>query len=376
MGAVVIYAPNVGGGGGLVLVRELLGAVSHMSRVTAVLDRRGQAQIGDQADGIDVRWVDSSIIGRWRAEKLLSRLTGPDDLVLCFHNLPPILPTKGRVFCYVQNANLVGIIPTSHLSGWLRVRYALERFIARTFRHRVHRYLVQTPTMAAALCEWYGANPPPIHVLPFAPTESQPESHSKHRVAPGDCDVARPSPRWDYIYVSDGYFHKNHQRLFVAWQLLAERGVRPSLALTLHPGRDGGLRERVRELAEEGLNIEDLGQLLHADVLAAYRRSRALIFPSYAEAFGIPLLEAKAAGLPILAPELDYVRDVCEPAVTFDPFSSRSIARAVLRFQKEPADSVTPMSADAMAATLCELNARSEPSSRFPPMAAESSNCA
>ena len=45
-----------------------------------------------------------------------------------------------------------------------------------------------------------------------------------------------------------------------------------------------------------------------------------------------PLIEAKQAGLPILASELDYVRDVLDPDQTFDPNSDISIARAVKRY--------------------------------------------
>jgi hypothetical protein len=44
------------------------------------------------------------------------------------------------------------------------------------------------------------------------------------------------------------------------------------------------------------------------------------------------LIEARQAGLPILASELDYVRDVIDPEQTFYPGSPTSIARAVNRF--------------------------------------------
>ena len=46
----------------------------------------------------------------------------------------------------------------------------------------------------------------------------------------------------------------------------------------------------------------------------------------------MPLLEATECRLAILAPELDYVRDVCEPVQSFDPLSPLSISRAVKRF--------------------------------------------
>ena len=61
-----------------------------------------------------------------------------------------------------------------------------------------------------------------------------------------------------------------------------------------------------------------------------------MIFPSTSESFGLPLIEATHAGLPILASELDYVRDVCSPVQTFDPTSPVSIARAVKRFLAAP----------------------------------------
>jgi hypothetical protein len=44
------------------------------------------------------------------------------------------------------------------------------------------------------------------------------------------------------------------------------------------------------------------------------------------------LIEARQANLPVLASELDFVRDVLDPEQTFDPESSISIARAVKRF--------------------------------------------
>lgn len=329
------------------LLRELLRSRWPSNKVSAVLDRRGEHALQGLDPDLNIHWVASSLGGRWRAEKALAKLATAKSLVLCFHNLPPIFPIKGRVVCYVQNANLVGIIPTSHLSGWLKIRYAVERFIARRFRHRIGRYAVQTLTMATALRDWYGAGSPPIDILPFA-------ADSNARV-PFDVNSGVPIKHYDFIYVSDGSFHKNHSRLFAAWRLLANEGVRPSLAVTLHPDRDTALRSEVQKMADEGLAIEDLGFLPHSFVLEAYRHAGAMIFPSYAESFGIPLIEASNAGLPIIASELDYVRDVCDPVVTFDPSSPRSIARAVQRFLNLPNKHVAILSGDKFVAALCAV---------------------
>jgi glycosyltransferase involved in cell wall biosynthesis len=82
-----------------------------------------------------------------------------------------------------------------------------------------------------------------------------------------------------------------------------------------------------------------------AEIDAAYRQSGALIFPSLTESFGLPLIEARGRDLPILAGELDYVRDVCVPVETFDPRSPRSIARAVKRHLGYASQPLDPMSA-------------------------------
>ena len=85
---------------------------------------------------------------------------------------------------------------------------------------------------------------------------------------------------------------------------------------------------------QQKLKITNTGILPHKDVLALYTQSAAMIYVSSFESFGIPLIEARQSGLPVLAPELDYVRDVLDPEETFDPESPRSIARAVKRFMR------------------------------------------
>jgi glycosyltransferase involved in cell wall biosynthesis len=83
---------------------------------------------------------------------------------------------------------------------------------------------------------------------------------------------------------------------------------------------------------EYGLKIWNEGALSHSEVLSLYNSIDALIYPSTFESFGLPLIEARQAGLRVLAPEMDYVRDVLDPEQTFDPQSPVSIARAVKRF--------------------------------------------
>lgn len=352
MKRLIVFAPNVGVGGGAVLLSAILANLGRTRDLLLYLDERGAHQF-EVPDNAALFWCRPAFRSRLAAERHLSAAATADDIIFCFHNLPPIFPVACKVICYVHNSNLVGLIPSSHLAGWVRLRIAIERVIARGFRHRVDRYLVQTPTMARALARWYGcAAPgkvvPSIDILPFVDPQAMPAPPTS----------IQGLIRWDFLYVSDGAINKNHARLFEAWTLLAKEGLFPSLAVTLHPERDLALRDKLASLKDEfGLAIVDLGQMAHAEVLKQYRAARALFFASYAESFGIPLLEAQAAGLPIIAAELDFVRDMCTPIESFDPYSPISMARAVKRFMKLGSDAITPLTPEQFVQKLIAIEA-------------------
>lgn len=340
----IIYAPNVGTGGGLVLLCALLKSWPNDGNLVAFLDERARAEL-PILDNAHIFWCKPSFKSRINAELKLRRIAASNGLVFCFHNLPPIFKLASRVRCYVHNSNVVGMVPGHHLSRWVRMRCAIERFIARYCSANIDEYIVQTPSMARALLSWHRARvrnsqDPEIKVMPFIDYAALPKPLAQDRKS--------EKFKWDFLYVSDGSTHKNHLRLFDAWVMLAEEGLFPSLALTLRSDRDHILIDRLKvQTLKHNLMITDLGQMPHEELLQNYSNAKALLFASYAESYGIPLLEAQAANLPILAAELDFVRDMCEPVVTFDPFSPMSIARAVKRFLYNRDEMVTPLTPDA-----------------------------
>lgn len=138
---------------------------------------------------------------------------------------------------------------------------------------------------------------------------------------------------FDFTYIASGEPHKNHRALVEAWRILGQEGIFPSLALTLDAKTDALLVGWIEKTAStSALRIENIGWIPEAELGRLFRATGALIYPSLFESFGLPLIEATAARVPIVAGELDYVRDVSVPAETFDPSSPTSIARAVKRF--------------------------------------------
>lgn len=349
MTRLVVFAPNVGVGGGLVLLRAMLRSAPHDMPVVALLDERGRKAVELDRPDITIHWFRSSVSGRWRAERTLASIVSDGDTVLCFHSLPPIFARRATILCYVHSPILVGLVDRSRLSRWVRLRSMIERCIFVLFANRIERFIVQTPTMATMLRRLLGPNnDSSIVVLPFLDPNALPPAASDR--------VPKPKPVFDFIYVSDGAAHKNHSTLFAAWEILADRGAFPTLALTLHPLRDQELRrELAMRVQRSGIRITDLGQMEHERVLELYGQSQAMIFASYAETFGIPLIEAQVAGLPILAAERDFVRDVCIPTLTFDPHSARSIADAVLRFLGRGEAAFAPLAPDAFIAEIQKM---------------------
>jgi glycosyltransferase involved in cell wall biosynthesis len=185
--------------------------------------------------------------------------------------------------------------------------------------------------MARLFAQRFPTAPPP-RILPFM---QESDVHS----SPATTEKELRAPVTDFLYIASGEPHKNHLALLEAWQLLANVGVRPSLMLTIDNKRHAGLAAAINHaIAAYDLKIHNIGAIGHETALELYRQARALVYPSVLESFGIPLLEAQRAGLDILAPERDYVRDLLDPVESFDPDSSLSIARAVRRYlgQTEP----------------------------------------
>ena len=310
----VVHAPNIHMGGGLVLLRTLLASAPRGIR-HLLLDARSRDRVQPPAD-VSVDYVRRTLLSRLGAEWRLRRHSRDDEVVLCFHGLPPLFRLRGQVVVFLQNRLLINRQPLSGYPLSTRLRLALERRFLRTFCSHADRFVVQTPSMASDFRQTLGDGFD-LSVIAFAAAIDS---------------AAQPLPeRYDFVYVANDDPHKNHVLLLAAWRLLAADGLTPSLALTLPPG--SALAATVERLRQEGMTqITDLGTLPHDEVTRLYSSSSALVFPSLTESFGLPLIEAANLGLPVLAPELDYVRDVIEPVQTFDPHSPLSLARALKRF--------------------------------------------
>ncbi len=321
-GRLILHAPNVHTGGGATLLNALLRSGGITLQTILLKDARMIVD-ADSATNVEMHIYQPTILSRFLAERDLRAKAGRDDVVLAFGNLPPIFKLMSKTVLFLQNRYLVDpAMPTGEFSLAARTRIAIERLWLRSRLINVDQIYVQTQSMALLVKKNMSRD---AEILPFAvPLKGS---------AIADFTSVPPEKLYDFIYVSSGEPHKNHDTLLDAWALLAETGVRPKLAVTLSAARNARLMQKINTMNEnQGTDIFNLGVLKPQEVTSAYLKAHAMVFPSLGESFGLPLIEASNLGLPIVAGELDYVRDVIEPAETFDPNSPCSIARAIRRF--------------------------------------------
>ena len=99
------------------------------------------------------------------------------------------------------------------------------------------------------------------------------------------------------FYPAMGYFYKNHRVISEALKTI-------DLELDVYFTIEKQLS------ANEDSRIRYIGTQPYEKVCEMYHVCDALIFPSYIETFGLPLLEAAMTGMPIIAADLPYAREV------------------------------------------------------------------
>ncbi|MEX0621761.1 MAG: glycosyltransferase family 1 protein [Candidatus Woykebacteria bacterium] len=129
------------------------------------------------------------------------------------------------------------------------------------------------------------------------------------------------------LYVGSTHPHKNLDTLVQAMGYL-EKKYRLVLV-----GERNIFLERVLKIAK-AVGIEDriitTGFVPNEELPVLYKNAQAFVFPSLSEGFGLPGLEAMAAGCPVLASDIAVFKEVYgDAAVYFNPKKSEDIAKNI-----------------------------------------------
>jgi glycosyltransferase involved in cell wall biosynthesis len=130
---------------------------------------------------------------------------------------------------------------------------------------------------------------------------------------------------------------KNHSGLIKAFYQAQKQKHGPAM-LALAGGK-GWLYEGTEQLVRD-LHLENkvrfLGRVSDYDLMTLYSLADVFAFPSFAEGFGVPPLEAMACGVPVITSNTTSLPEVVgDAALLVDPHDTGAIARSMMRILQD-----------------------------------------
>jgi glycosyltransferase involved in cell wall biosynthesis len=141
-----------------------------------------------------------------------------------------------------------------------------------------------------------------------------------------------------FLYVGNVYPHKNIEVLLQSYVLYKNTVKNPAKLLLIGPS-DYFYGQLERLIPSLGLDkdVMILHRVSDSELQTLYHKACALVFPSRMEGFGLPALEALAAGCRVICSDIPVFREILGVHATYiDPTSPESLARAMKAVAQKP----------------------------------------
>ncbi|MBP0443185.1 glycosyltransferase family 4 protein [Roseomonas sp. SSH11] len=283
--------------------RAVVGLIANLTKAWSHNDPDFHAARRARRISVALRWRVMAGIGKGTLARRL-KTTDPKVFLLVSHRAlereRPIQAMRDAGCAFVPLIH--DLIPATH-PEYARPGQA-DRHMKRisTTAALADAIIVNSAHTAAALRPHLGTREIPPHVT-VAPLGIEPPP------------AASPTLPAEPYFVILGTIEprKNHLLLLHLWRDLAGRMGRRTPHL-LVVGRRGWENENVVDILErcEALRgtVREMGQVPDREVWQILRGARALLFPSFAEGYGLPLAEALALGVPAICSDLPALREV------------------------------------------------------------------
>lgn len=230
--------------------------------------------------------------------------------VFCFANFPPTIKLDAQVVVYFQNRLFLNLPNNSGISQ--KIIFSIKSSILGRLLGNVDMWVVQSIQMKTELITRFPGilNKSGVIIAPFYPPTDTPGNICRKEHS--------------FLYVSGGAPHKNHINLLEAFKIFFDRNRLGELHVTV--GDEFKLiNEIINKMRGDGYPVTNHGNISRDKLGKHYYRSKFLIFPSYAESFGLGLIEAMDCGCVIIGSDLPFLHAVCDTPFVFDPHDVNSI---------------------------------------------------
>jgi glycosyltransferase involved in cell wall biosynthesis len=244
--------------------------------------------------------------------------------------LPWLFP--GRMVVTVHD--IIHVLFPEFLPSALGFAYA--RMSIRAAVRRARRVITGSRTTADDLVRLFGASESKLRVIPHGVhaeflAAGDPAADAAARASLG---VTAPY----LLHVGNHKPHKNAEGLLKAYQLLVHDGRGPVPPLVMVGGftPDGELAVRARAMGL-GERVLCVGHVQRGQLAALFRGAAAFVYPTLYEGFGLPVLEAMACSVPVVAGDTPAICEVAADAVLrVNPRDVLELAAAIRHLLSQP----------------------------------------
>ncbi len=146
------------------------------------------------------------------------------------------------------------------------------------------------------------------------------------------CFIANDESYRTFFYPAGPSYYKNHRIIIRALSILKSKGIdNINVIFTLNGDENKHIKSLSKYCGDNQINVNFLGNLPIEEVYRYYGIS-VLIFPSYVETIGLPLIEAKIHKAPILVSDCEFSRDILDnydKSIFFNPFDAEDLANKI-----------------------------------------------
>jgi glycosyltransferase involved in cell wall biosynthesis len=247
------------------------------------------------------------------------------DLLHSLGNIAPLAGARRRV---VTMHDLIYLSHPETTTGLLARGLSL---LAPAVARRATRIIADSEATARELERLLDTPRSKVDVVPLGPglrpdATPVPEAQLRAELGLGDLPLV--------LSVSARRPHKNLVRLIEAM------GRLPGAALVL-PGYSSAFEDELRAVADRAGAADRVhlcGWIDDAQLEGLYAAATCMAFPSLAEGFGLPVLEAMVRGVPVACSAVSALPEVAgDAALLFDPLSVDAIAASIGHLLEDPA---------------------------------------
>jgi len=303
----IIYAAGLHSGGGLFILNYLRKKIFNKEDIF-FLDER--LKLDKFYKNLNIIFVKDSFFSKFYSELKIKLFYDKNKNNIIFLNgLPPFFKFKNYVISYFQNAN---ILTSKRFFSTDNLRSIKFRF----FKKNVDKWVVFSRYAKKMLKK-----------------KIQKREITYQKIILKNFR-SKLKKKYDFIYPASGEDHKNHENLIKAFIILSKNKIFPRLLLTLKKSEFTKLNIQYYKKKYK-LKIINKPYQMREKFMSNYSYSKALIFPSYTETLGLPLLEAKSYGIAILASNRNFAKEYTKKNMLFEPDNPKDLAKKIINYYQK-----------------------------------------